>query len=123
MPNYYGFTQRQWEAGKQEMHAILKRVAFEQRTISYGDLSDQLRSIQIGHHDYAMAEMLGEISEEEDATGRGMLSALVVHRDGDMRPGEGFFKYASKLGRNISDRDSMWIAELRHVHDAWKKIN
>ena len=56
--------------------------------------------------------MLGQISEEEDAAGRGMLSVLVVHKDGDKMPGPGFFTLAKKLGRDISDRDKCWSDEL-----------
>jgi len=40
--------------------------------------------------------MLGEISQEEDAAGRGMLSVIVVHKVGDMQPGPGFFQLAKK---------------------------
>ncbi len=126
MPNYYGFTERQWETGKKEMYGILMRVATAQDKISYGDLSDKLRSIRLGPHDYAMGAMLGQISEEEDASGRGMLSAVVVHKpskEGDVMPGGGFFDCAAGLGRDISDRDSMWIAELRRVHNEWKNSN
>ena len=47
--------------------------------------------------------MLGEISSEEDAAGRGMLTVLVVHRAGDMQPGPGFFELAKQLGRNTSN--------------------
>jgi hypothetical protein len=35
--------------------------------------------------------MLGEISQEEDEAGHGMLSVIVVHKYGDMQPGPGFF--------------------------------
>ncbi len=123
MAGSYGFTERQWETGKKEMYAILIRVASRQETISYGDLSNELTSIRIGPHENAMGAMLGQISEEEDASGRGMLSAVVVHKDGDVMPGKGFFDCAVGLGRDISDRDSMWVTELRRVHNEWKKSN
>jgi hypothetical protein len=120
VPNHYGFTVRQWETGKEEMYQILKRVASRQDMITYGDLSDELTSIRIDPHDNAMGAMLGQISEEEDASGRGMLSALVVHKDNDVMPGKGFFDCAAALGRDITDRDSMWVEELRRVYEAWK---
>jgi hypothetical protein len=59
--------------------------------------------------------MLGEISTESDAQGRGMLTVLVVHGDGDMRPGPGFFQLAKKLGRDVADRDRCWSDELSDV--------
>jgi hypothetical protein len=46
--------------------------------------------------------MLGEISLE-GAAGRGMLSVIVVHKDGDMQPGPGFFELAEELDRDTSD--------------------
>lgn len=123
MSDYYGYTRRAWETGRDEMYRILERIASQQKTISYGDLSGALRTISIGPHESSMAAMLGEISEQEDACGRGMLSAVVIHKGDDSRPGQGFFKYAAQLGRDISDPDSMWVAELKRVHDAWKKSN
>ena len=48
--------------------------------------------------------MLGKISEEENAGGRGMLSVVVCHRDGDLQPGPGFFRLVKKLGRDTSDK-------------------
>lgn len=64
--------------------------------------------------------MLGEISEEEDSRGRGMLTVLVVHKNGEMRPGPGFSDLASRLGRDTSDIDACWIAEYERVTTAWR---
>ncbi|MBL7131901.1 MAG: hypothetical protein ISS45_10975 [Candidatus Omnitrophica bacterium] len=63
--------------------------------------------------------MLGEISGEEDAVGRGMLSVVVVHKHGDMQPGPGFFDYAEELGRDTSDILKCWVEELKKVHAYW----
>lgn len=43
--------------------------------------------------------MLGEVSVEEEAADRGLLSVLVVHKVGDMQPGPGFFELANELGQ------------------------
>ena len=66
--------------------------------------------------------MLEEISREEDAAGRGMLSALVVHKTGEQKPGGGFFTLAEKLGRDITDRDKVWIEEVIKVRAAWSTV-
>jgi hypothetical protein len=63
--------------------------------------------------------MLGEISADEDAAGRGMLSVIVVHKSGDMQPGPGFFELARDLGRDTSDILVCWITELKKAHAAW----
>jgi hypothetical protein len=120
MPSLYGFTQEEWGTARKQMLQILQRVASQQLTISYGELSSKL-PIWLDPHSQAMAAMLGEVSEEEEACCRGMISAVVVHKEGDMRPGEGFFKYASELGRDVSDRDSMWVAELQRVYASWQR--
>jgi hypothetical protein len=41
-------------------------------------------------HDHVFHDLLVQISVEEDANGRGMLSAIVVHL-ADGQPGNGFF--------------------------------
>ena len=40
------------------------------------------------------------------AAGRGMLSVIVVHKQGDMQPGPGFFELAQRLGRDTSDTET-----------------
>jgi len=42
--------------------------------------------------------------------------SIVVHKDGDQKPGGGFYECAADLGRDISDRDRMWIVELKRVY-------
>ncbi len=63
--------------------------------------------------------MLGEISEEEDKAGRGMLTVIVVHKHGDMEPGRGFFDLAKSLGHKWSDKTAFWVKEIKKVHAYW----
>jgi hypothetical protein len=88
-------------------------------TIAYSDLANEIRAIRLEPHERPLGYLLGEISEEEDAAGRGMLSVLVVHKTGDMKPGPGFFELAAQLGRDTSDTDLCWINELNLVYDVW----
>jgi hypothetical protein len=48
-----------------------------------------------------------------------MLSVLVVHKEGDQRPGEGFFEWAEELGYTVGDRDEFWIGMLNKVYAYW----
>ena len=64
-----------------------------------------------------MNTLLGQISEDEDKAGRGMLSVVVVHKTGDQRPGPGFFEWAEELGYEVGDKDEFWIAMLNRVYD------
>ena len=47
---------------------------------------------------FALTTMLREIAAEENAAGRGMLTAIVVYNSGDMQSGPGFFDLAGRLG-------------------------
>jgi hypothetical protein len=123
MPNKYGYSELQWETGKREVIGILRQRASQRQLIAYGELSSKLTSIQVGPHDSAMGAMLGQISEEEDACGRGMLSVIVVHKEGDQKPGKGFYDCAAQLGRDITDQDRMWVDELNRVFAESLKAN
>jgi len=48
-----------------------------------------------------------------------MLSAVVVHKVGDMQPGPGFFEFAKQLGRDRRNILECWVKELRKVHSVW----
>lgn len=116
----YGYGDDLWEAAKDEMVAILSARAKAQKTIAYSDLVRQVHAIALDPDSFALAAMLGEISEAEDASNRGMLTVIVVHKTGDMKPGPGFFDLAQRLGRDTSDLDKCWIAELTAVFKRWR---
>ena len=116
------FPPELWNRAKAEMRGVLVRCARKRRMITYATLAQLVRTIRFRQRDFAFHEMLGEISEQEDAVRpvrRGMLSAVVVYKYEEMRPGEGFFRLAKKLGRDTSDRDKCWLDELRRVWRYW----
>ena len=112
-----------WEQAKQEMRLAIIKRAKQHGMIAYSELLNKVSSLRLEleqpDHRSVMAEMLGEISLAEDKVGRGMLSALVVHKTGDMVPGQGFFHYAEVLGRDISDKVACWVREIHKVYDCW----
>jgi molybdopterin synthase catalytic subunit len=117
----YGFPQTSWDAAKQEAKAAMVTRARVRGMIPYSDLVKQINSIKLDAHDPRLFHMLGEISSEEDAAGRGMLSVVVVHKVGDMQPGPGFFELAKQLGRNTSNILKCWVDELHKVHAIWSR--
>ncbi len=119
MTTKYGYEYYEWEAAKSEMRSVLIERARHGKTISYSDLIAQVMTISFEPESYAFAAMLGEISSEEAAAGRGMLSVVVVQKSGEMQPGQGFFDLAKRLGRDTTDTMKCWIDELRHVHHVW----
>lgn len=117
--NKYGFSKPAWEAAKKEARTKLIEVARQRGRIPYSELVMHIHSIDIDAHDPRFAHFLAEISEAEDAAGRGMLTAIVTHKSGDMQPGPGFFELAQHRGRNTSNLLRCWVAEFNRVHDCW----
>src|SRR5262245_36679272 len=115
VPDIFGFSEQKWLRAKTEAKAALYNCAAVEADMAYSELVTHIRTIRFEYHDRHLDALLEEISVEEDKAGRGMLSAIVVHKTGDKRPGPGFFKLAERLGRNISDRDACWIREVRKV--------
>ena len=107
----YGYPTNVWERAKAEaVRAIVRKCS----PIFYSDLVTHIQSITFGPHDSAFHYLLYEISVEENAAGRGMLSVLVVRKDNGM-PGEGFWDLAQSLGRDVTDRMGLWSDETRLV--------
>ena len=109
------------EQASQQYHRLVLLVGTSGtgKTGLLRSVAEQDAAITLEPHSYALAAMLGEISADEDAAGRGMLTVIVVHRDGDMEPGPGFFELARELGRDTSDILRCWIEELKKVHKVW----
>ena len=89
--------------------------------IPYVELTRNITAIQLEPQSFALTTMLREIAAEENAAGRGMLTALVVYSSGDMQPGPGFFDLAGRLGKNTNDILRCWIKELKRVYGYWSK--
>lgn len=119
MSTRYGYSLVDWNNAKEEMRQILMERAKVRGVMPYSELVEKVQTICLEPHSYALAAMLGEISAEEDAAGRGMLSAIVVHKHGDMQPGPGFFQLANDLGRDTSNEEKCWIDELKRVYTYW----
>jgi hypothetical protein len=99
-----------------EALAVLKRTARQRATITYSDLVAEIHAIPLEPDSKVLAEILDKISTDSDAQGKGMLSAVVVHKDSDDLPGPGFFALAKKLGRDTSDKLAFHSAEIHRVH-------
>jgi hypothetical protein len=115
----FGYERRDRDAAKAEIVRILgDRVRGGRGPITYGELASKVKSILLEPHQYAMLAILGEVSDDEDSIGRGMLSAYVVTAETGI-PGAGFFELAEKLGRHVDDRLAVWVEEIRRVDAAW----
>lgn len=111
---FFGFAPDSWDRGKLEAICAIVRAGKNDRLITYTELSNAITSIRIEPHDFAMIRLLDEISKEEDAAGRGILTALVVLKD-EQVPAEGFWASARDIGRVIGDKWVFWAEEVRRV--------
>ena len=79
-----------WAEAKEEARQALIAEAKKHQTIYYSELVDGVQTLRLEPNFYGLAHMLGDISSAEDASGRGMLTVIVVHKQSDMQPGPGF---------------------------------
>lgn len=119
--NNYGFDPAAWETAKDEGKEVLRVCACARQMIPYSTFVQRISAITIEAHDPRLAHFLEEITSEENAAGRGMLTALVVHKTGDLQPGPGFFELARNLGYQFSDIEKFWIQEVKRVFEAWAR--
>ncbi len=117
----YGYPLAAWNAAKREAKIALAGRARVRGMMPYSDLVNQIQSIRFEPHEARFFHFLGQLSSEEDAAGHGMITALVVHRYGDMQPGPGFFELAESLGKDVTDVLACWIREVHKVHSFWEK--
>ena len=117
----HGYPDEAWNRAREETRGVLIRLAAARQTIAYSDLALEIRSISFLPTDQRFFFLLREISTEEHRAGRGMLTAAVVHKVGDYKPGPGFFELARSLGLDTSDTDRLWIEQLKKVHDVWSR--
>jgi len=121
MNNPFGYPPTQWSNAKREVRDVLVQAARHQGTVAYSDLASRIQTIPLDARDVRLNALIGQISEEEDASGRGMLSVVVVHKEGDQQPGHGFFELAEELGYEVADYDAFWIEMLNKVYSYWQK--
>ena len=118
----HGFSDDAWEAAKAQGKAALVECARAKKVISYTDFIHHICSISFETpYDSRLLRFLAEISTEEAKAGRGMMTALVVRKNGDQRPGGGFFGLAERLGYDVSDREKFWLGEVDKVFVSWQK--
>jgi hypothetical protein len=116
----FGFKAEAWERAKLEAMCAIVRAGRTGNLISYSDLAKKISSVPLEPHSYAMDRLLDEISKEEDAAGRGILTALVVLKD-ERIPASGFWASAIDIGRDMRDQLTFWAEEAKRVMEECKK--
>ena len=118
MTKRYGHSLDNWHAAREEVRTILIQCARECRTITYGELSALVTSINLPPYSYGMVGMLNEIGDADRAAGRTWLATLVV-RKSDGLPGAGYFKSAAQRGMPESDFQAYWEEHFQRVCQEW----
>jgi hypothetical protein len=118
----FGISQQDWDAAKAQARTAMIKKAKQRGMIAYSELVAKISAVKFDAFDTRLFHLLGEISTEEDAEGRGMLSAIVVHKLGDQEPGDGFYELAKSLGRDTHDKLRFWVQEMHRIHAVWSKL-
>lgn len=106
------------------VYSALINAAQSRTTIGYQDVAAIMGLPLTGNHmARETGQMLGEISQNEYAQSRPMLSALVVRADGSLGPG--FFNLARELGKlSVETKEGergFWENERNAVYKTWSK--
>jgi hypothetical protein len=124
----YGFPSGEWESARAWVKRRLQQVARREATIAYSDLTGEMARaglVELDPRGSPLAGMLGQISTLEHEEGRPMVSAVVVHKDGDAAPGPGFWNFARKLGLDAGTGPhaelEFWTQELGRCYAYWSK--
>jgi len=86
----YGLYDSAWESAKNEVKKILIERAKLRGMIPYSELVRQIKSIDVEAHDQRLFHLLGEVSTEEHAQGRGVLTVIVVHKHVWLQRGQNY---------------------------------
>jgi hypothetical protein len=113
-------TAKERAAAKEEMRAILIEHARARQTITYSGLGLMIETIRLHHRSPMFMHILTEVCAEEEEQGHGMLCALVVSKTTGI-PGGGYFSGMAQMGRDVSEMEASWRAELEQVFDYWSK--
>jgi hypothetical protein len=106
-----------WAEVLAQTRQVLVAVARERSTITYDALRARVGADVAGSGERDLAAALRAVSVAADEAGEGLLSAVVVRRSG--RPGEGWFRLAEQRGRDVSNGDQAWRAEVERVWRAF----
>jgi len=126
MSSTYGYATSEWESARDWIARRVHKVARRRGTITYGELADEMARagvLVLDPHSPALAALLGQVNVLEQEAGRPLISALVVHKGGDLEPGSGFWAFARELGIDPGSgphaRLDFWTREVERCYARW----
>ena len=118
----YGSPVADWERAKLQAKDFLTSCARRRATTTYSELCSMVDAIHLRPYSFAIVAFLNEICTEEDAVHGVMMASLVVRKDSGM-PGDGYFRHAERLSRDITDRERFWRSEVEKVYAVWPALS
>ena len=118
----FGLKESEWlESMYQGIVALIDIAKLGGDGISYTDFTKRITAFQFQPHSQMLDQLLYDISSHEVAANRPMLSVLVRHKEGDLRPGSGFYVAGIRLKRKkpSEDNETFRIRELKAVRSFW----
>jgi len=116
----YGFSSREWDETVAAARVTLAQVASQRGTITYGELVQRVAPGRLTPRSAGLVALLGAVCSIEDAE-RGIMLGSVVVRASDGLPGDGYYRHAAALGRDVSDREAFWRSEVERVWDSYAR--
>lgn len=109
-----------WQDAKRQALKVLRQCAEAQDTITYKQFVKKIKAIPdlAFHGDGRMDHLLDEVSREEFAEGRGLISVLVVETAFPHMPSDGFFALAKAYYPNGMERRKLFEAAREQVYAA-----
>jgi hypothetical protein len=96
--------------------------------ITYSDLCDDMAragGLRLEPHSTAVAGLLGQVNLLEQEADKPLISALVVHKGGDLQPGDGFWSFARSLGIDPGPGETarldFWVKEIERCYAEWSR--
>jgi len=122
----YGFSTSEWDTARRWVRQRLRKVAAGHSSITYSDLCTELwraTELQVEPHGSPLAALLGQVNVLEREENKPLISCVVVHKAGDMKPGVGFWNMAKVMDLDVGDteeqRERFWVAELTRCYEVW----
>ncbi|MCU0498166.1 MAG: hypothetical protein MUF87_12510 [Anaerolineae bacterium] len=114
------FSTADWQKLKDEMRAILIGVARLKTTITYSELAAELTIAHVHHRAPYFHKLLRELCDDEEASGRPPLAALVVRKDTGIC-GAGYFADLPVIEGEIADPIAYWRADFERICAYWER--
>jgi len=115
----FGFPMGVWNAIVVEAQEILVACAKNRETITYSELSRQIKTAHVPYHRYKMVGLLDEVDSGAYAKASSSLATLVV-RKSDGLPGGGYFSNKFPEGTPIEDLRAYWQTEFEQTCADWQ---